>query len=97
MNLITLTVAEYQELRDKLDTIQKFIEQTGKSNDQELWLDSRSICKILQISLRTLQKLRDEGKIPFNRLSGGIIRYRSSDIDLFMNQNYVSSQKEGQK
>jgi excisionase family DNA binding protein len=45
--------------------------------------------KILNISRRTLQDYRTEGKIPYY-LVGGKILYKESDIEKLLTENYYS-------
>ena len=35
-----------------------------------MWLDSYAVCQYLQISERTLQRLRSKGEIPYSNLGG---------------------------
>ena len=97
MKGIFLKIEEAESILQQLNEINEKLSKSDPSKDQDEWLDSRLICKLLKISSRTLQKLRDEAKIPYTRLSGGIIRYRASDIDVYMNQNYVSGWKDDQR
>jgi len=95
MKGIFLKFEEAESILQQLDEINCKIDQAYSKKDLEEWIDSRSVCKYLKISLRTLQKLRDEGRIPFSHPNKGLIRYRLRDIESFMDQNYVSISKEG--
>lgn len=44
------------------------------------WLDNQDVCKMLDISKRTLQNLRCRGKIPFS-IIGKKCFYKASDIE----------------
>ena len=49
------------------------------SNPRDGWLDSADVCRALNLSKRTLQTWRNNGKIPYSML-GGKVYYRNSDI-----------------
>jgi excisionase family DNA binding protein len=53
----------------------------------ERYLTDRELSKTLNISRRTLQDYRTEGKIPYY-LVGGKILYRESDIEKILMNNY---------
>lgn len=65
---------------------QKFLEFvetiTGlePSGIEKMWLDNQDVCKLLNISKRTLQYLRSTGKIPFSMV-GNKCFYKVKDID----------------
>jgi len=58
----------------------------------ERFLSNNEVSKKLNVSLRTLQKWRDTGLIPFIQIKGKII-YRQSDIDKLLQKHYVESWK----
>ena len=47
------------------------------------WLDSQDICKMLQISKRTLDSYREKGLLPFSKI-GGKVFYRAKDIEDYL-------------
>jgi hypothetical protein len=66
-------------LDEMLGCIQTLIEYRNPHPDGEKYLTNRDVCRMLQVSPRTLQKWRNEKIIPFSHLRGKII-YRESDI-----------------
>ena len=50
-----------------------------KTNEQKEWLKSYEVRKLLSISPGTLQCLRDNGTLKFNKV-GGLMYYRYEDI-----------------
>ena len=54
----------------------------------EDWLDGSEVMRLLKISKRTLQTLRDTGKLPFSHL-GGKIYYCRLDIQRILADNYM--------
>lgn len=51
-------------------------------NDEQ-YLDNQDVMLITKLSLRTLQRLRTEGKLPYKK--DGKCLYRASDIQAFLN------------
>ena len=54
----------------------------------EDWLDGSEVMRLLKISKRTLQTLRDTGKLPYSHL-GGKIYYCRLDIQRILADNYM--------
>ena len=54
----------------------------------EDWIDNSDVMRMLNISRRTLQTLRSNGKIPFSRI-GNKIYYRRQDIQNILARNYT--------
>lgn len=50
-----------------------------KTSEQKEWLKSYEVRKLLSISPGTLQSLRDNGTLKFNKV-GGLMYYRYEDI-----------------
>ena len=53
----------------------------------EIYLTGEQVCEMLHISKRTLQQYRDDGLIPFIKLSRKIL-FRESDICRVLENNY---------
>ena len=54
--------------------------------DGELLLDNQDLCFLLKVSNRTLQRYRDEGKLPYFRVKAKIY-YRASEIRVFIKEH----------
>ena len=44
------------------------------------WMDNQDVCQALKISPRTLQTLRDSGKLPHSKINNRIY-YRPEDVE----------------
>lgn len=69
MNVIMMESAAFQELVGHIEKIAEHIrryEDRLTVQPQERWLTSKDVTALLGISLRTLQRYRDEGRIPFS-------------------------------
>lgn len=57
------------------------------------FLGNKDICKLLQLSPRTLQYYRDKRLIPFYKLEGKIL-YKMTDIQRMLENNYYDAWKQ---
>ena len=77
---------EFGKLVRKIDQLSDKLEQLIlKSNDgfKEKWYVTEEVCKLLSVSKRTLQKMRDSNAIKFTK-SGKKIYYKASDIEEYL-------------
>lgn len=51
------------------------------------WLDNQEVCQALGISLRTLQKYRERGVIPYSRIRHKIY-YRPEDVEELLQSSH---------
>lgn len=90
MELITKEVCT--ELLIGLDHLAETIEQVISNNkpsiNGERYLSGSEVCKLLNISKRTLQEYRDMRQIPYILICGKII-YKESDLERILKENYV--------
>lgn len=96
MNVIMMESAAFQELVGHIEKIAEHIrryEDRLTVQPQERWLTSKDVTALLGISLRTLQRYRDEGRIPFS-LMGRTCRYRLTDVERMMKECSMSGNAE---
>jgi hypothetical protein len=43
------------------------------------WMNSREVLKLLGVTKRTLEAMRDDGRLPYSQL-GGILYYKKKDV-----------------
>lgn len=72
MGMITMDSEAYKEVVERLERIERYVIETSQSNEDldKMWVDSYAVCQYLQISERTLQRLRSKGEIPYSNLGG---------------------------
>lgn len=68
------------------------MKQTRAEKFKELWIDGQDVMLALNISQRTLQTLRDNGTLPFSRISGKFY-YKVSDLEALLESNYSGKLK----
>lgn len=90
MEVVTLDSQVYRNLVEKLETIFLFVKSQGtiQLNESEkpekgIALDNKDVCKLLHVSLRTLNRIRTRGEIAYTRI-GGRIRYNIEDINKYI-------------
>lgn len=52
------------------------------------WLDNQAVCRILNISKRSLQTFRDKGLIPYSQI-GHKCYYKQEDVKEFLERNRI--------
>ena len=91
MNLITVKDEKYLSFLCKIEemenTVSRILENSNLSSFDEKYLTDRELSKMLNISRRTLQQYRSQGKIPYYMI-GGKILYKESDIENLMKENF---------
>lgn len=74
MGTITMDSEAYKEVVERLKRIEEYIIGVRSTSDdlETMWVDGYSVCQYLQISERTLQRLRSKGEIPYSVLGGKV-------------------------
>jgi hypothetical protein len=83
---------DFQELMDRIESIEKYIYQTEPKNNpplQEIWLDNEAVCAYLKISKRTLQRYRSNGVIVYS-LIGRKTHYTISEIKRLLEEKRIT-------
>lgn len=86
MSAIILTEQQYKDLVSRLDELNKKLE-TQNQKPQNTFLDNQEFIQLMNISKRTAQTWRDEGKISFSQI-GSKIYYQMSDVQKLLDKNY---------
>ncbi|GAB6013040.1 helix-turn-helix domain-containing protein [Viscerimonas tarda] len=87
MEFIIMDAASFDLLIEKLNSLVDKASKIHNGKDAlfEKWLDGQEACEILGISRRTLQTLRDTGKIVYTMVAHKIY-YRPKDVESFINK-----------
>lgn len=93
MEVITIESKAYKEIVDKLDKISRYVKEHSES-DHEGWVDNHDVCKFLNISVRTLQRLRTQKLINYSIIRGKTY-YKLSEIERMLNENLIKSNPQG--
>jgi excisionase family DNA binding protein len=99
MEVITIESRAYQDLMQKLHQLCEHIQffsqarEAEKHENRDVWLDSKAVCQRLNISSRTLHRMKKERKISFSVLRGRY-RYKQSDVERLLGERHVVSNPE---
>lgn len=93
MEVITIEARAYKEIVGKLDEIARYVKQHSESQ-HDGWIDNHDVCKYLNISTRTLQRLRSQKLINFSIIRGKTY-YQLSEIERMLNENLIKSNPNG--
>ncbi|MFZ4464976.1 MAG: helix-turn-helix domain-containing protein [Bacteroidales bacterium] len=89
MDAIILSSDQYQAILNKIEEINIRI-QTAHAAPGESFVDNQQFLQLMQVSKRTAQTWRDEGKISFSQV-GAKIYYKLSDIETMLKEHYKKS------
>lgn len=96
MEVITVESKVYKELIAKINVLTKFVVALQKKTDEDSadgWVDSYEVSTFLQVSEKTLQRLRTDGLVSFSRIRGRIF-YRMSEVERMMRSKLIRTSEE---
>ena len=70
---------------------ESFVQNITVKNQK--WLSGSDVCCLLMISKRTLMSYKAKGILPFAQI-GRKIYYKASDIDEYLDQHYIKSNRQ---
>lgn len=79
-----------QRIMQRFDTTEKLLERVLKKNSQldgEEVLDNQDLCLLLKVGIRTLQRYRAIGALPYFTISGKVF-YRTKDVQEFIRNRF---------
>ena len=91
MEVIQMESTAYKELMEKIDGIAAYVRKSEKrmsEENAEILLDNEQVAALLQISKRTLQRLRSEKKISYYMVRGNC-RYSLSEVERMVRSSIV--------
>lgn len=56
-------------------------------------LNEKALASVLAVSPRTLRTWRKEGRLPYIRVSPGVVRYELSEVRAALNERKVNARK----
>lgn len=89
-------------IMQRFDTTEKLLERVLKKNSQldgEEVLDNQDLCLLLKVGIRTLQRYRAMGLLPYFTISGKVF-YRAKDVQEFLRSRFdavAGKRKTGEK
>ena len=96
MDVITVETKVFKELMAKINVIANYVfsrQDDCKENEDDIWVDSYEVCTFLQISDRTLQRLRSKGEITYSTIRGRNF-YKIGEIKRLLESRLIKSNDE---
>lgn len=96
MEIITMESAAYKDIVGRIEEIASHVRKQGtevRRNDTAGLLDSREVMRLLRVSRRTLQRLRDEKRIGYVIIRGDC-RYPPDEVERVIRENAVKASPE---
>lgn len=89
MEVIMMEARTYEAMMERFEQfVQKMDALCQRhSGDTKKWLDSQDVCIMLNVSKRTLQSLRNSGKLGYSMI-GHKIYYRPQDVQQLIENAY---------
>lgn len=88
MEVINIEAGAFDAMMNRFEAfIQKVENLCGDRQDKSLnrWLDNQDVCRILNISKRTLQTYRDNGTLAYTQINHKIF-YKPEDVESVINK-----------
>lgn len=85
MRIITIEARAFEAWKEKFEDFINRMDAicTPHRRNKEKWLDNADVCRLLNVSARTMQTYRDTGKLPYSQINNKIY-YKASDVDAFV-------------
>ena len=88
MEIINIEARTFEAMMARFDSFTQKIEalcgRHHKDKNLKEWLDNQDVCLILNISPRTLQTLRDTGKLAYTQIDRKMY-YKPEDVEKVIN------------
>ena len=91
MEVITIESEAFKKMTANIDTIAKFVTALQNKSEEESvdgWVDDNEVCAFLNISSKTLYRLRTANAISYSQIRGRNF-YKISEIQRMLNENIV--------
>ncbi|GHV40888.1 DNA-binding protein [Bacteroidia bacterium] len=88
MEIVNIEAQTFEAMMSRFEAFAKKVEDLcGDHRDKSLqrWLDNQDVCRILNISKRTLQTYRDNGTLACTQVNHKIF-YKPEDVESVINK-----------
>ena len=75
-----------QRIMQRFDTTEKVLKKNSQLDGEEV-LDNQDLCLLLKVGIRTLQRYRAMGLLPYFTISGKVF-YRAKDVHEFIRNRF---------
>ena len=86
MEIVNIEAQTFEAMMSRFEAFIKKMETLREFQDKSLhrWLDNQDVCRILNISKRTLQTYRDNGTLAYTQINHKIY-YKPEDVEKVIN------------
>jgi excisionase family DNA binding protein len=91
MEIVNIDAKTFQEMLNALYDLEKevkLLRNLHSNNQLNEWLDNQEVCEMLNISLRTLQYLKNRGNITFTQMGRKTYYHKQEVMNLIKKQKY---------
>ena len=88
-----------ERIMERFDRTEKLLERVLKKNntlDGEEVLDNQDLCLLLKVGIRTSQRYRAIGVLPYFTISGKVF-YRAKDVNEFIRNQFAAVEERAAK
>ena len=88
MEIINIEAQAFESMMSRFEAFTQKVENLCRDHqDKSLhcWMDNQDVCRILNISKRTLQTYRDNGTLSFTQINHKIF-YKPEDVEAVINK-----------
>lgn len=83
-------MSRFEQFAQRVETLCR----RHESKDLKEWLDSQDVCEILNVTKRTLQTLRDNGRLAYTMIARKVY-YRPQDVQRLIEHAYRKEVQHG--
>lgn len=86
MEIVSIEARTYEAMISRLQKVAQRVgtlRQQSESKELKEWLDSQDVCEILGITKRTVQTLRESGKLGYTMIAHKVY-YRPEDVKKYL-------------
>ena len=86
MEIVNIEAQTFEAMMSRFEVFTQKVETLCEFQDKSLhrWLDNQDVCRILNISKRTLQTYRDNGILAYTQINHKIY-YKPEDVEKVIN------------
>lgn len=92
MAMVVLPQSVWEGMKSDIQDMKELLIKRNKEEAGNEWIDSVEARKMLGVSPKTWQTYRDRRVIPFAQI-GRKILVKKADLDTFMREHYISTEK----
>lgn len=87
MKIVTIEARTFELWKTKFEEFAQRMETlcAPYKKNKETWLDNSDVCRLLNVSARTMQTYRDTGKLPYSQINNKLY-YKASDVQRFIDE-----------